>query len=145
MNVPLLNLILALAICGGTFFVCVYRNVATAFAICFVPAMLLFRPVAPVLFHGGLPELRMSNAAIIGLMFGMLFRFGQKLKIRWSWVDAIVLLAPVAAITSAIDTENWHTGYDELLKQLFAWVVPYFVARYAFRHAKVSGRIACGR
>jgi hypothetical protein len=133
MNAGPMNLILGLFVFALTFSVSAMRNVATAFALVFIPALLFFRPVYGYKMPGGLPELRMSNAAVLGLMAGMLFHLGRQGKIRWSPVDLVVLLAPLAAIISAIQTENWHTGYDELLKQLFLWSIPYFVARYSFQ------------
>ena len=88
------------------------------------------------MLNGGLPELRISNAAMIGMMAGMLFRFWLALP-----EDSLVPGRPghpagagCSRSPTPIQTENWHTGYDELLKQLFAWTVPYFVARYSFRN-----------
>jgi hypothetical protein len=36
-------------------------------------------------------------------------------------------------MTSAVNTENWHTGYNEFMKQWFGWIAPYFIARFCFR------------
>lgn len=135
----MLNLLFALLVCGGTFTVAVLRGVGTAFAWCFLPALLFFRPVEGTLLGNGLPELRISTASMIGLLGGMILRLGQQKKIRWTWTDLVIVAAVVFSVSSAVSnsepTKVWHVGWDDFLKQLFSWLVPYFMARYCFLDA----------
>ncbi|MDB5289186.1 MAG: hypothetical protein JWL69_427 [Phycisphaerales bacterium] len=129
----IVNLVFATIWCLITLYFALFEGVGTAFALCYIPAIIFFRSVKGYQLNGGWPEFSAANAAIIGLTAGMIARIGTPLKIRWSLIDTIVILAPCLTITSAINTEVWHTGYNELVKQYCGWIVPYFVARFAFR------------
>ncbi|MDB5302580.1 MAG: hypothetical protein JWM97_129 [Phycisphaerales bacterium] len=129
----IVNLVFATIWCLIALYFAFFEGVGIAFALCYIPALMFLRPVKGYALNGGWPEFGAANATIIALSVGMIFRIGTPLKIRWSLIDTLVVLAPCITITSAINTEVWHTGYNELVKQYCGWVVPYFVARFAFR------------
>jgi hypothetical protein len=109
--------------------------VGTAFAWCFLPALLFLRPVDGYLLGSGLGELRMSTAAMMGLIGGAILRFGRGKGIRLSWVDLIIVAAVGFGVASAVTNKDWHTGWDEFNKILYSWAVPYFFARFCFKDA----------
>jgi hypothetical protein len=129
----IVNLVFATIWCLIALYIAVMRGVGISFALCYLPAMMFLRTVKGYPLNGGWPEFSAANATIIALTFGMILRMGSPLKIRWSLVDLAVILAPCLTITSAINTEIWHTGYNELVKQYCGWVAPYFIARFSFR------------
>ncbi|HZL37726.1 MAG TPA: hypothetical protein VFC78_20585 [Tepidisphaeraceae bacterium] len=128
-----INLTFSLLWFSVALYFALFEGVGTTFAFCYLPALMFTRAISGYVLHGGWPDLTAANVTILAMIIGSLLRIGQGAKIRWGMMDLIVLFAPVASIISAITTEVWHTGYDEFIKQLFGWWVPYFVARYAFR------------
>lgn len=132
-----INLALSLGWFAVALYFALFEGVGVCFAFCYLPALMFTRAVRGYTLHGGLPDLTPANVTVLAMVIGALLRFGQGTRIRWSLMDLIALFIPIISIISAINTENWHTGYDEFSKQFFGWWVPYFVARYSFRSEAV--------
>jgi hypothetical protein len=137
----IVNLVFASIWCLIALYLAAFRGVGISFAFCYLPAIMFLRSVKGYPLNGGWPEFSAANAAIIAMTAGMILRVGSPLKIRWSLVDLVVILAPCITITSAINTEVWHTGYNELVKQYCGWLVPYFVARFCFRSEEFREKV----
>src|SRR5438067_3875442 len=91
-----------------------------AFALAYVPALMLLRPVVgfglPLL-----PQLTPSSAAIYAIILSLLTRVGEKPRFRLCLVDWVILAAPVAATVSAIETESFHVGINQFFLQAVGW------------------------
>ena len=134
-----MNLLFGCLYFAVSLYFALFEGVGACLAFCYIPALLLFRAVNGYEIKAGIPELSAINVASMAMLLGMLLRVNKKFTFRWRLVDTIVLLAPLLTIISAMSTENvgttyenLHTGYNEAMKQIFGWIVPYFAARGSF-------------
>jgi hypothetical protein len=135
----MMNLLFGCAYFAISLLVALFGNVGLCFALCYIPALMFFRPVTGYQINAGIPELSAANVAALAMVIGTLCRVHRKFPFRWTLLDTLVAIAPVFTIISAMLTENlgsvyenFHTGYNEFSKQLLGWLAPYFVARACF-------------
>src|SRR5690348_951837 len=139
-----LNLLFSCLYFAASLYFALFEGVGFCLAVCYVPALLFFRPVQGYVINAGIPDLTAINVASLAMFIGMVVRIGKKIPFRWTLMDTLVLLAPFLAVLGVFLTENLdnsyenlHATYNEGIKQLVGWVVPYFAARASFRSERV--------
>ena len=125
------------------FFISIYqtmrRGPGGTFAYVFVPVLLLLGVVKPISLTL-LPDMTSIMAVSYGTVLGMIFA-GRMPGIRPHPVDAIiVILSLTIVITGVVNGEFWTlvsaTGNESL-----KWLVPYYMARVAFRDPALRLRL----
>jgi hypothetical protein len=114
-------------------FVALFRGPGWAFALVYLPSLILFNQV---------PEIRIPHAPVAA-QFGPLYAilialpFGkEKLRLKWCTIDTIVVLLLISAIITAWTTEEFETGVNMFRTEILRWIGPYFLARLLFRSIK---------
>src|SRR2546421_5509410 len=139
-----LNLLFSCLYFAASLSFALFEGPGICFAVCYLPALLFFRPVQGSMINAGIPDLTAATVASLAILIGMGVRIAKKMPFRWTLIDTLVLLAPLLATLSTFYTENLdnsyenlHATYNEGIKQVFGWVVPYFAARAGFKSERV--------
>jgi hypothetical protein len=114
--------------------VAIFRGPGWAFALVYLPALILFNPM---------PELKIPHAPVAA-QFGPLYAIlislpfrQEKLRLKWCTIDTIVVLLLISAIITAWATEEFETGVNMFRTELLRWIGPYFLARCLFRSVQI--------
>jgi hypothetical protein len=120
------------------FFVALVRGVGWAFALVYIPALILFNQV-PELTLPHVP-LKAQFAPIYAILLAMPFRH-ESLRFRWCAVDTIIVLLLTSSTITGWTTGEFETGINSFRQELTIWVAPYFLARMVF-HKWETRRLA---
>src|SRR5690606_29552051 len=107
------------------------RGAGMGFALVYLPALLLFNNLKNVELPG-IPDVAAQTAAIYGILLASAPRIGERLGIRFNLMDGLVLVFWVAAVATALATEQVYPGVSTAGSHFLAYVAPYFLARVAF-------------
>jgi hypothetical protein len=108
------------------------RGARPAFALVYLPALLLFSPVRK-LYLPGLPDIDPAGAAIYGILLAGLLA-GRRPRFRATAVDYVVVLLTCAYAISAATTAHAYRALSVFgtLSIQFGFI-PYFIVRVAFQ------------
>src|SRR5690606_19867643 len=84
----------------------------------------------PGAFSGQLGELRKTDLVRLLPLLCLLWLAPQRLRFKWSAVDALVLAACCCPLASALANGlGWQLASLETIKELIYWFVPYVLGR----------------
>ena len=125
-----MSVVTILAIFILAFCVALIRGPGWAFALVYLPALILLNQV---------PELRIPHAPVAAhfaplyaILIALPFR-NEKLRLKWCTLDTVVILLLISSLITAWSTEEFETGVNMFRTELLRWIGPYFLARFLFR------------
>ena len=128
-----------------SFLVTVRYGPGRTFVWVFVPVLLLLGAVRPVELPK-LPDINSTMAVSYGVLMGMIV-VGRVPAIRLHLIDFLVLAISISTILSAVFNGVFWTLVSAIGSEALRWLVPYYMARLAFREAELRTQLAkllCG-
>jgi hypothetical protein len=110
------------------------RNAGSAFAVVYLPSLLLLSRVSSLELPG-LPDASPAAACVYGILLGGLLA-RRRPRIRLGSVDIIVALLLVQYVISGVLTEYLYTGVSVFGSFFLELVGPYFIVRCSVRQRK---------
>ncbi len=123
MNIALLGLIFLAALVAT-----LTRGPAVAFAVVYLPTLLLFNLVVPFSLSG-LTDATADVAAVYGILLGLLPHLGERLPFKLILLDWVLIAMGASQIVTSITTAVFYTGVSTGSSVLVTMLVPYFLAR----------------
>ncbi|HEX8323973.1 MAG TPA: O-antigen ligase family protein [Tepidisphaeraceae bacterium] len=140
-------LLLYLVLFAWTVYTVARHGIGRAFALCLLPAVLLFN-FAQAVQMPLLPNLKSLSIVMYGVCVGLILRPQELRKLRWNWIDTgmVLMLLPVFFTTLMNGGQPLRPGLPPepaslKLAQRYAmefgitWLFPYFMARLALQDA----------
>jgi hypothetical protein len=116
------------------------RGAGMAFAVVYLPSLILLNGLRNVELPG-VPDVTIQTAAIYGILLASLPRIGERMNIRFNFMDWIVIAIWLSSIITAISTEKLYTGVSTTGSLFLTYVAPYFLARTAFHSMELRRTI----
>jgi hypothetical protein len=124
----------------ASIFVTVQRGPAGTFVFVFLPVVLMFSSI-PSLAIPILPDMTSMHAVTYGVLLGMMI-VGKLPSFRPHPVDGLILLLSIAATATSYANGNLWTIVSSVGAETLHWIVPYYMARLAFRDVAVRRQMA---
>lgn len=109
-------------------------GIGRTFAWCLLPAVLLvnFAQSVPMPL---LPNLTSLSMVLYGVCVGLVFRWHELAKIRWNWLDTMVVLMLVPVFVTTMMTADLKLAQRQTMEFGVTWLFPYVMARIALQDA----------
>lgn len=134
-----MNVLIILVIFLVSTYQTIRRGPGGTFVYVFIPVLLLLGVVRPVSLPV-VPDVTSLMAVSYGTLLGMLIG-GKFPGFRPHFVDLLVVLLSVSTVISAVVNGEFWTLVSAAGNEILRWIVPYYMARVAFRDVALRQRL----